>query len=198
NDYIAKLFAIPLMQRLAQEAPRVNLRFVPSTNINAPELLEQSEIDLAIGGISASKPRLQTQTLFTDQYVCAMRKQHPLAKRKLMLDEFVRADHLLITLSGNPRGFVDRILEEKGLQRRIALTVNQFALAPAILANTDLIAAINYRSVQHNSFAKALHLTELPFDYNSIPVRMMWHDRKQRDAAHMWLRSLLVDLCSQF
>ncbi|MBH8552880.1 LysR family transcriptional regulator [Nostocaceae cyanobacterium CENA357] len=196
NDYIASLFAVPLVQRLSKEAPHINLRFIPSTNIDAPDLLEQSEIDLAIGALSASKPRLQTQTLFTDHYVCGMRKGHPLAKRKLTLDQFVRADHLLITLTGEPTGFVDRILREQGLQRRIALTVNQFALAPAILADSNLIAAINYRSVKHSPFAKSLHLAELPLDHDPIHVRMMWHDRKQRDAAHGWLRLLISEVCS--
>ncbi|PZD70481.1 Nodulation protein D 2 [Acaryochloris thomasi RCC1774] len=196
NDYMASLFALPLVQQLSQEAPGINLRFVPSMNIDAPALLEQSEIDLAMGALFASKPRLQSQTLFTDHYVCAMRKQHPLTKRKLTLDQFVRADHLLITLTGEATGFIDRILREKGLQRRIMLTVNQFSLAPAILANSDLIAAINYRSVQHSHFAKALHLTELPLDHDPIHVRMMWHDRKQRDTAHEWLRSLIVELCT--
>jgi DNA-binding transcriptional LysR family regulator len=123
-----------------------------------------------------------------------MRKQHPLAQGKLTLDRFARADHLLITLTGEATGFIDRILREKGLQRRIVLTVNQFALAPAVLANSDLIAAINYRSVQHSHFAKLLHLTELPLDHDPIHVRMMWHDRKQRDAAHEWLRSLCVSI----
>lgn len=127
-----------------------------------------------------------------------MRKGHPLAKRKLTLDRFVRADHLLITLTGEPTGFVDRILREKGLQRRIVLTVNQFALAPEVLTNSDLIAAVNYRSVQHSSFAELLHLTELPLEHDPIQVRMMWHDRKQRDAAHRWLRSLIAEISSNF
>ncbi|NJK52127.1 MAG: LysR family transcriptional regulator [Cyanobacteria bacterium CRU_2_1] len=196
NDYMASLFAIPLIQRLSQAAPNINLRFIPSTNIDAPALLEQSEIDLAMGALSASKPRLQLQTLFTDRYVCGMRKGHPLAKRKLTLDRFVRADHLLITLTGEPTGFVDLILREQGLQRRIVLTVNQFALAPAVLADSNLIAAINYRSVQHSPYVKSLHLTELPLAHDPIHVHMMWHDRKQRDAAHSWLRSLIAEICS--
>jgi DNA-binding transcriptional LysR family regulator len=196
NDYMASFFAIPLMQRLSQEAPNVNLRFVPSTNIDAPALLEQSEIDLAIGALAASKPRLQIQTLFTDHYVCAMRKGHPLAKRKLTLDQFVRADHLLITLTGESTGFVDRLLREKGLQRRIVLTINQFALAPEVLANSDLIAAVNYRHVQHSPFVQSLHLTELPLELDPIQVRMMWHDRKQADAAHHWLRNTIAEICS--
>ena len=170
NDYLANLLALPLIEQLAQEAPKINLRFVPNTNINAPALLEQSEIDMALGAFSTLNPRLQTQNLFTDRYVCGMSKQHPLAQRKLTLDQFVRANHLLITLSGEPTGYVDRILWEKGLQRRIMMTVNQFALAPAILANSNLIAAINYRSVQRSSFAQLLHLTELPFDHEPFRV----------------------------
>ena len=195
NDYLANLLALPLIEQLAQEAPKINLRFVPNTNINAPALLEQSEIDMALGAFSTLNPKLQTQNLFTDRYVCGMSKQHPLAQRKLTLDQFVRANHLLITLSGEPTGYVDRILCEKGLQRRIMMTVNQFALAPAILANSNLIAAINYRSVQRSSFAQLLHLTELPFDHEPIRVKMMWHCRRQRDAANTWLRSLIVKLC---
>lgn len=194
NDYIASLFAVPLMQQLEKQAPNINLRIIPSTNIDAPTLLEQSEIDLAIGALSASKPRLQTRTIFTDRYVCGMRKNHPLAKGKLTLDKFVRADHLLITLTGEPTGFVDHILREKGLQRRIAMTVNQFSLLPEVLANSNLIAAVNYRSVQHSPFAQALHLTELPFDHDPIRVQMMWHERKQRDTAHCWLLALLTEI----
>jgi DNA-binding transcriptional LysR family regulator len=198
NDYVASLFAIPLIQRLEQTAPNINVRIVPSTNIDAPLLLEQSEIDLACGAISSSKSRLRTQQLFTDYYVCGMRKEHPLAKRKLTLEQFVGANHLLITLTGEATGFIDRTLQEKGLQRRIVMTVNQFALAPSVLANSDLIAAINYRSVQRSPFALALHLTELPFEQSSIKVCMMWHERKSRDIAHSWLRSLLVEFCSHF
>lgn len=126
-----------------------------------------------------------------------MRKNHPLTKGKLTLDKFVRANHLLITLTGEATGFVDRILQEKGLQRRIAMTVNQFMLAPSILANTDLIAAVNYRSVQRTYFAEDLYLTELPFEHTPITVKMMWHERKNKDEAHCWLRSLLVGICGE-
>ncbi|NJL64300.1 MAG: hypothetical protein HC903_23860 [Methylacidiphilales bacterium] len=192
NDYIASLLALPLMQKLSQLAPEINLRLLPSTNIDATAMLERNEIDLAIGAISATKPRLMTQNLFTDYYLCGMGKNHPLAKGKLTLDKFVRANHLLITLTGEATGFVDRILQEKGLQRRIVMTVNQFAIAPEILAHTDLIAAVNYRSIQHSVFAGDLHLTKLPFEHTPISVNMMWHDRKSQDEAHYWLRQCIT------
>ncbi|MBW4513239.1 MAG: hypothetical protein KME64_43185 [Scytonematopsis contorta HA4267-MV1] len=165
------------------------------TNIDAVAMLEHNEIDLAIGAVSATKPRLVTQSLFTDYYLCGMRKSHPLAKEKLTLDKFVRANHLLVTLTGEATGFVDRIIQEKGLQRRIVMTVNQFVLVPEILANTDLIAAVNYRSVQNSSFAEDLYLTELPFEHTPISVKMMWHERKSRDEAHSCLRYLIVEIC---
>jgi DNA-binding transcriptional LysR family regulator len=65
NDYMASLFAIPLVQRLAKEAPNINLRFVLSTNIDAPTLLEQSEIDLLPN--RDYKPKLYSQiTMFAE------------------------------------------------------------------------------------------------------------------------------------
>jgi len=43
---------------------------------------------------------------------------------------FCAAHHLLVSLSGDPRGFVDDLLAQRGLKRRIALTVPTFHDGP--------------------------------------------------------------------
>lgn len=195
NDYAAFLLVPPLVQHLQQNAPNITLHIIPSTNINAPTLLEHSEIDLAIGALPEAGTRLRTQILFTEHYVCVMRRDHPLAKQKLTTEKFVHAKHLLITLTGEPTGFIDRLLQEKGLQRRIAVTVNQFALAPEIIASSDLIAAINTRTIQKSRLENQLHLAPLPFELEPICVKMMWHERSSRNPVHIWLRALVVQVC---
>lgn len=45
NDYVAFLMVPLLVQHLERSAPNIDLRIIPSTNINAPTLLEQSEIE---------------------------------------------------------------------------------------------------------------------------------------------------------
>lgn len=45
-------------------------------------------------------------------------------------------------LTGDAHGFVDTALAERGLKRRIELTVPNFMMALTIIAETDLIAAL--------------------------------------------------------
>jgi DNA-binding transcriptional LysR family regulator len=194
-DSTAILLLPKLIPYLEQTAPNVNLRIVPNTNINAPSLLEQAEIDIAIGRFFTPSFRLRTQNLYVDSYVCVMRRQHPLASKNLTLARYVEAKHLLISLTGEATGFIDHMLQEKGLKRRIALTVNQFALAPKLIANSDLISVLPLRILHKCGLEEQLHMVPLPIEVAPAIVQIMWHERKQRDPAHEWLRSLLLNIC---
>ena len=55
--------------------------------------------------------------------------------------------HLLVSLTGDAHGFVDEMLAKRGLPRRVALTVPNFMMALALIAETDLIAALPRRLV---------------------------------------------------
>ena len=39
----------------------------------------------------------------------------------------------MVTTTGKAFGFVDYLLEAKGLKRRVTMTVNQFLVAPSII-----------------------------------------------------------------
>ncbi|MFC4701160.1 hypothetical protein ACFO4O_13380 [Glaciecola siphonariae] len=45
-----------------------------------------------------------------------------------------------MSLSGDVTGFTDEVLAQRGLSRRIAMTVNQFRMIVPLLKNSDLIA----------------------------------------------------------
>lgn len=106
-----------------------------------------------------------------------MRQGHPLASQKLTLKRYLEAKHLLVTLTGESTGLIDPLLQERGLKRRIALTVNQFAVAPRIVAQSDLIAVLPLRIVQLSGFIDRLHLTALPIELAPTTLQMMWHER---------------------
>lgn len=197
NDFTANLVLPELVTVVEEIAPGIDVRTMPTTYINAPMLLEQAEIDLAIGVFPNPGLRLRAQTLLTSPFVCVMRRDHPLAMRKLTLERYVQAKHLLVTLSGESTGLIDSLLQERGLQRRIALTVNQFAVAPRIIAHSDLIAILPTRIVQLTGFADQLHLAPLPMKLAPSALKMMWHERNHLDSAQQWLRSRLIEICEQ-
>ncbi|MBD3886299.1 LysR family transcriptional regulator [Phormidium tenue FACHB-886] len=197
NDFSAALILPPLIKVLEAIAPNINLRTIPNTHINAPMLLEQAEIDMAIGVFPSLPPRLRSQTLLISPWVCAMRRDHPFAGKKLTLDRYTQAKHLLVTLTGESTGLIDPLLQEQGLNRRIGLTVNQFSVAPQVLVNSDLIAVLPTRVVQLSGIADQLHLAAVPIEINPTSVKVMWHERSQQNTAQTWFRTQLVEVCSQ-
>jgi DNA-binding transcriptional LysR family regulator len=196
NDFSAALILPPLMKVIEAIAPNINLRTIPNTHINAAMLLEQAEIDIAIGVFPSPPPRLRSQPLMTSPWVCAMRRDHPLAGKKLTLDRYAQAKHLLVTLTGEATGLIEPLLQERGLNRRIGLTVNQFSVAPQILMNSDLIAVLPTRVVQLSGIADQFHLVAVPIEINPTSVKMMWHERIQQNTAQVWFRTQLAEVCS--
>ncbi|MGP1681975.1 MAG: LysR family transcriptional regulator, partial [Giesbergeria sp.] len=98
---------LPHMVRiLASEAPRVSVRVLPLATRDPRQLLDVEAADLAIGYFPAVladlTARNQTgdavgyahQRLYDGQYVCLMRKDHPLAAGPLTLDDYCAARHL--------------------------------------------------------------------------------------------------------
>lgn len=201
TDYIATStvsLILPIMLRhLEQSAPNINLRFFPTTNMNASALLDRGEADLAIGVFPNPGTRFRTHTLLTEQYECVMRFDHPLANSKLTLKKFVQAKHLLVSMTGEPTDFVDRLLEEKGLKRRIAIRIAQFGLAPVCLINSDLVGTLASRIVRNYELKDKLHMTPLPLEVEPKSISVMWHERNQQNPAHNWLRSLLIEVCGR-
>jgi hypothetical protein len=65
-------------------------------------------------------PRFEARHPYEETFVVAMRSGHPFA-RKQSLAAFCASGHLLVTLSGDPHGFLDDMLAKRGRSRRILL-----------------------------------------------------------------------------
>src|SRR5262245_42134342 len=57
------------------------------------------------------------------------------------------------------RGFVDEMLPQQGVQRRVALTVSHFLVAPHVIASSDLALVVSERVIE--PYIKPLRLREM-------------------------------------
>jgi DNA-binding transcriptional LysR family regulator len=193
-----------LVQIAEKEAPAISLRVLPLTTRDPRRMLEQEEVDMAIGyfpaviaslaarGQSGVGVAFETQRLYLGQYVCVMRRGHPLAGAPLTLDSYCAARHLLVSFSGRPYGFIDQTLGAMGRERRIAVTVNQFFTAGRVVANSDLLTVLPRHFVTVTGIDEQLVLRDLPFDQPPVHVDAVWHRRAQHGHAHEWLRTALL------
>jgi DNA-binding transcriptional LysR family regulator len=190
-----------LVQDIMRQAPGVSLRTVPLTTRDPRPMLEEGEVDLALGHFPAALAaiglqrqsgqavRFAHQRLFSSDYVCVMRAQHPLANKRLSLDAFCEAQHALVSFSGRAYGLIDEALASVNRSRRVVLTVNQFFTTGSVVAHSDLLAVMPRHFVQVTGFAPQLAVHELPFEVPPIHVDALWHQRQDSDSAQAWLRA---------
>lgn len=192
-----------LIRVLDQEAPGVSIRVIPLTTRDPRRLLDEGAAHLAIGFFPAVLTDLTArsqageavafnhQRLFSGDYVCVMRRDHPLARGPLTLNRYCAARHLLVSFSGRPFGFIDEALAVVGRERRIVLTVNQFFTAGQVVTQSDLLTVLPRHFINMTGIADQLVLRELPFVAPQVHVDALWHHRAQRDSAHRWLRETI-------
>ena len=194
-----------LAQTLQQHAPNVSIRVLPLTTRDPRKMLEEALVDLALGYFPAVLADLTAKAqsgeavafehhrLYDGEYVCIMRREHPLAQKNISLEQFCDARHLLVSFSGRPYGFIDEALASIGKQRRVVMTVNQFFTAGRVVVNSDLLTVLPKHFVHTTGIAKALFMCELPFKVPTLHVDAVWHRRKQAQSDHVWLREMLID-----
>ena len=192
-----------MMEVLEREAPGVTLRVLPLTTRDPRPLLEQGQIDLAVGHfpgvlaeLSASHlqeaiPRFEHGRLYGGRYVVVMRRGHPLAAAPLTLDRYCEARHLLVSFSGRPFGFVDQALASMSRQRRIVLTVNQFFTAGRVVASSDLLTVLPLHFIGATGMAAELVHLPLPLEVPDVHVDALWWHQQRHASAHAWLREAL-------
>jgi DNA-binding transcriptional LysR family regulator len=192
---------VGMVTAVTQQAPGVSLRTVPLTTRDPRQLLDEGQVDLAIGHFPAVLQELSAraqageaasffhQRLFESDYVCVMRHGHPLASSPLSLEGYCSAQHMLVSFSGRAFGLIDEALAAQNRNRRVVLTVNQFFTTGKVVAHSDLLAVLPRHFLKSTGFESQLLVRELPFEVPPIQVDALWHRRFEHDGAHRWLRA---------
>jgi DNA-binding transcriptional LysR family regulator len=177
-DATAALLAPWLVRAIESVRAAANLRVLPLTTRDPRSMLEQGTADLAVGHfpdliatLLTQEDTLRHERLYDTRYVCVMRRDHPLANKKLTLDTFCAAHHLQVSFSGRP--------------------LSQFFTAGRVVTQSDLLTVLPLSFLAATGRPGELATRELPFDPGAVHVEMVWHLRRDDDPAHRWLREVL-------
>jgi len=193
SDYMQALIMGPLLGELAVHAPGIDLSFLVFPNVR--ELLESGAIDLALSVPLGELRAMLRQALFVEDFVCMVRRDHPQIRRAPSLDKYLAQRHVVVAPSGTPGGFVDTLLAERGLERRVALRVTNFLIAPVVVCETDLINTMPARLARQLAKRYPLRLLPPPLELPTFEHSMYWHPRLDQDPAQRWLRELVGRVC---
>ena len=187
TDNPASILAPDLIPLVRAQAPGTRIAFTFPDKARIPELLEGGEIDLFVGAAEDEAGALIARPLYREEFVTAQRKGHPRGTDPLTLDAFCALDHLLISASGGGfSGTIDEALAELGRERVVSVSIQSYALAPLVLAASDLICTLPRRLLSR--FSAELDLFAPPLDLTPFGIFVYWHPRMRKDPAHAWLR----------
>ncbi len=189
-DYLQALIIGPLLRRVAKRAPGIDLSVVVFPNLR--DLVESGSIDLALTVSSSDLRGLSHEPLFEEGFMCMVRRGHPRIKKTLSLDTYLAERHVAIAPSGTPGTLVDTVLAQHGLERRIALRVTNFLIAPVVVSQTDFINTMPTRLARQLAETYSLRLVSAPIELPQFEYCLMWHPRLDNDPAQRWLRETVA------
>jgi DNA-binding transcriptional LysR family regulator len=201
NDGFVEAFGAVLIAEAAREAPRVSLRFAPKAE-KTSTYLREGLADLEIGVVADMGPEVRVQALFRDRFVGVVRRGHPLAAKKSVTPQhYVAFGHVVASRTGRTAGPVDDALAALDMKRHIAAVVPSFPAVLAVVRTSDLVGLVPASFVdaisrlEDHAGPRAIHAFGLPVETPGITVSQMWHPRLDGDAAHRWLRKLVLGAC---
>ncbi|MEM7662835.1 MAG: LysR family transcriptional regulator [Pseudomonadota bacterium] len=196
NDYVTGVLMPRIMDHFMAESPKLNWRFLPTTG-RSFEMLDGQEIDFAMTPLPYPEvpERFGTLKLISEDYVLLMRRGHDLAEGQLTLERFAAAAHLLVTIRGDDRGFIDTGLEEHGLQRRVAMTINHFTVGPPIVAASNMIMTVPRRLAELYAPVHELVVRDSLFQGPDWMMRfhLVWNRKLATHPAHDWFRKTIQE-----
>ncbi|CAM4236297.1 LysR family transcriptional regulator [Corallococcus sp. AB004] len=194
NDGVIPLLGTTLHQRARAEAPGLTLRFV-AEGLEDVESLRDGEVDLDIGVQGALGPEIRVQRLGEESFMCLVGRASPLARGRLTLERFARAEHVGVSRRGKLRTPLDDVLEQHGHSRRVTAVVPNMLAAAALVAGTDAVTTVNGAFARAAARLMPVKARPVPLPLPRVTVAQAWHPRFDRDPAHVWLRRTVKALC---
>jgi DNA-binding transcriptional LysR family regulator len=200
-DGVSAVFLPPLLAELRKSAPGIDIgirQLLPTQGETSPDRawraafadLEARAMDIAVIPSGEVPARFHERTLFEEDFVVAMRAGHRFAKSPTV-KRYCEMQHLVVSLTGDPYGFVDEILAKQGHSRRIALTVPNFMFALAVLAETDLISALPRRFAAMHAPRFGVVALESPLPLPRFRLKAVAAKAAMMDMGLVWLFGML-------
>lgn len=192
DEYSAIVVGAALAAAVRPVAPQCRIEMLPIPPPSADIELSQSRLDVSVGASWAPIPGVQIEHLFAEEFVCLVDRRHPCAAGGLTLDDYLSFPHLLVSSIGRVTGNVDAALTQRGLERRVSMTVPFLLAAPQMILGSDMILNVGRRLA--GTFAKwyPVSVLEPPLPIPGFSVAIAWHPRNTGSAAHRWLRGQIA------
>lgn len=194
TDYAGSIILADLLKDLSKSAPKMKITIRTLANLQDLHNFEQGFLHLAIGYFSNPPANLKKQHLYTDELLCVMSKNHPLAKKELTIERFLSSRQMTLTLRDQYGGSnVEDNLQKYGIALDPVVRIPYSMVALQVASQTDLLLVAS-RCMLKQVTHFPLVVKKVPFDKAPRSVAQYWHPQYHNEPAHQWLRQRIKAL----
>lgn len=198
SDYIAAVLMPALSRALASQAPGVSLSLrdlpLPRDADVVSEALEYRRSDCVIVPQRRLNPAYPQVPLLSDELCCIVCLDQPRYAQGLSLADYCQGEHVVREFSDGRNLAMDAThLHELGIERRVGVSLESFALIPSFIVGTARIATVFRRQAEQFARAYRLRILPAPLAFPLAPQVLQWHPYQDLDPALVWFRALLQE-----
>lgn len=183
-----------LLARLQHLAPNITLTNYEVGREHIVSSMASGNLDFYADASTFTDIHLKKQVIATDRLVVLARKNHPVVKNEMTMDDFLKLGHIHVSQRRTGAGPIDIALDKLGKKRHIVMRGQHFLTVPSAISKSDLIGCIPYHLAKHYDLA----MYELPFESPRIEYYLYWHLSADHDAAHKWMREQIAEVAKAY
>lgn len=200
SDYAAEVLLPPLLDRVDAVAPLVRIR-LKNVIDDVQHALDSGSADFLLypkGLIATSGGSpYRGEKVLEDEWVCIGD-----ATRYAGIDALDMQSYSTLPLvtvrydNGDLLMVCERPFEEQGIRRNIRAFVPYFSLLPRAVEGSRRIAVMHRRGAAAAAQRYGIKMLATPLVIPRLELELCWHVRHDTSRPHMWLRSLIHEVCA--
>ncbi len=191
SDYMIAVLIVPLVARLATEAPGIRLELAAPDDESEAQIAD-GKADLLISPENFMMGDQPSELLFEESHVVVGWSSNPMMASAMTEEVLLAAGHVGVRIgSARAPAFADRQMGIMSKTRRIEVETSSFMTIPLLLNGTNRLALIQERLARLVCSIYPLSWTALPFEFPQMREIVKYHRSRSNDGGLIWLRQQL-------
>jgi DNA-binding transcriptional LysR family regulator len=185
-----ELLVMPdLTARLRSIAPGIRLLGRQAERAEVHQLLDEGELDIAIGCFEPGAARYRGKYLFEQSLACCFNPKLLDLSVPINLKAYVSLGHALVTLRDDLRGCLADALLRCNAELNIVVASSNFLAVLSTASQAPVIATLPSKMAHRYAPGFGLTVSPVPLKMQVAPVAMVWSARAEREPGAVWLRA---------
>jgi LysR family nod box-dependent transcriptional activator len=191
SDYASAVLMNEVLKRTYIEAPRATFELIQFDD-RVDDPLRRGEVDFLIFPDQFLSDEHPKEHLFTDEFCCVAWAGNSRIGRRLSAERYLELGHVTAQFGpGRRLSYEERALRQLGVERRIEVVVQNFAMMAVMVVGTDRVATLHKRLAKIFAAQMPLRLLPMPIAMPGIRESLQWPAPLDRDPAMTWLRNVI-------